>query len=309
MELIYRAHLSSTRQAARRALQRARNGCIHAFQRVCGGLVYGMPAWLDRVCETRTDRYAVANVQQLVPTAARYSPKSLWRQKDYLEKSIYLHRAKHVRELRACAQKLERAAAQIRLGGRPIIFAPLHIVSDVIPVLVVASMNLGCSHATVISSHGQGVALGPFEADSLKGLNLNLTQLDPLTLNSGEFKAAIQAIKQDRTHFVVFPDILPEITYRLNRKSMRTFDCSLFGRPAKLHSGLNDIARLAGATALFFCLIEQGGQLDIDILASVPAEQLPEQGPRVIEAAIRQHAEQWLLWHSPSLFYFNPSEP
>jgi hypothetical protein len=308
IELVYRAHFFGARQAVRQALDGMWHRGARYFNRVFHGLPWRLPGWLDRLCETPAERYAAANFQSLMQSTERYSPKSLWRQKDYLEKSLYFHRAQQVRALRACAQKLERAAAEIRLGGQPILFAPLHVVSDVLAVLVVASMNLGHNHATAISSHGQGVALGPLEAESLKGLNINLTQMDPLALKPGEFKAAIKAIKQHRTHFVVFPDILPEITYRLNRKSMRTYDCSLFGRPAKLHSGLNDIARLSGATALFFCLMEKDGQLDIDILQAVPAAKLTEEGPRVIEAAIRKHARQWLLWHSPSLFYFNPAD-
>lgn len=308
IELVYRANFVSARQAVREALQARWNRSARYFNRVFYCLTWLVPTCMDRLRETHADRYAAANFQLLMQSAERYSPKSLWRKKNYLEKSIYFHRAKQVRELRACAQKLELAAAEIRLSGRPVLFAPLHTVSDVIPVLVVASMSLGHSHATAISSHGQCAALGPLEAESLKGLKINLTQMDPLDLKPGEFKAAIAAIKHHRTNFVVFPDILPEITYRLNHKSMRTYDCSLFGRPAKLHSGVNDIARLSGATALFFCLIEKDGNLDIDILESVPAAKLIAEGPRVIEAAIRKHATQWLLWHSPSLFYFNPSD-
>lgn len=305
VELIYRALFANLQQCLREALDSAWDRSARYWDLLAYGLARLMPARLNRLRHNEMDRLADANFQWLMRAPDGYCPRVLWKKKYHLEKAIYFHRAKKVAELRACAQKLERVAAEIRLSGRPVIFAPLHTLSDVTSVLVVGSMR---GHATAISSHGQCDLLGPREAESLIGLKINLKQLDPLAMSSREFKASIQSIKENRTNFILFPDILPEITFRLNRKSMRTYDCTLFGRPAKLHSGLNDIARLSGATALFFCLIEKDGRLDLDILAPVPAAQLTEEAPRVIEAAIRKHAKYWLLWHSPSLFYFNPSD-
>ena len=86
---------------------------------------------------------------------------------------------------------------------------------------------------------------------------------------------------------------------------MRTCDCSLFGRPAHLHSGLNELARLSQSQVVFFGLYSDHGHLRLAIFGHSPSDELPSRTPAIIEQALRDYPQAWLLWYSPSFFYFN----
>ncbi|HDO1313432.1 hypothetical protein ACE1B4_07990 [Aeromonas veronii] len=255
---------------------------------------------------------ATSNKQLVLPYAPP-SPKDaschdlihyrLWMQKKYLDRSLYYHNKNLIHELTVAATQLQQHIDAITKTGHPVILAPLHTISDVVVGTLCSYLNTG--QVLIISNH-ENESIGMDEVSKLNAHNMQL--LNPQKIGVSELKRIIKQVKQHQSLFVIYPDVTPEITARLSRKAMRTFDCELFARKARLHSGLADLAKMTKATVLFFCLVEKQRTLAVDVVGTLPWHEILSASPKLIEQTIQAHADQWLLWHSPSLFYFNSAD-
>ncbi|MGL4754939.1 MAG: hypothetical protein ACRCXB_21420 [Aeromonadaceae bacterium] len=232
-----------------------------------------------------------------------FEHEALWKKKVYLDKCLYHYNNKLTLELIAAAKKLQIEMEKIQLGGDPVILAPLHTVSDV--VVGTLCSYLDTEKILIISNHDYH-SIGPDEKVKLDAQKMQL--INPKQLNIPTLKSIIRKVKSHENVFVLYPDVPPEVTWKLSGKSMRTFDCKLFSRQARLHSGLSELAKMTKAKVLFFCMVDKGGVLDVVISGVLPWNLIAERSPTIIENAIRQYSEQWLLWHTPSLFYFNSAD-
>jgi hypothetical protein len=223
----------------------------------------------------------------------------LWRKKAYLEKALHARNPTLIQEMTACGAELNRHLLALGEASGAIILAPMHMVSDIVAGSI-------CSFVSrpifAISTHRQG-SVGASEATFLA--DHRITLLDPGSNSGAKLKSAILATKRLQSFLVVYPDVPPEVSLHLTKKPMRTFSCEIFGKPALLHSGISELANLANAQVVFFCLTEIEGKLAVEITATLPANRLLAQMPAVIEAAIARYPQNWLLWHFSSLFYFN----
>lgn len=250
----------------------------------------------------KRDSQANINMQWVKPGAKHHAHLTLWAKKRCLEKAFYFHNKSLLREVKMCAVKLQAQVEVLRATGTPVIFAPMHTISDMLAAMVCGFVTPG--NLAIISSHKTN-SLGPDEAAGYAALNMTLVKFHPVDSNPVVLKQILRSVKNHSTNLLVYPDVLPEVTERVFKKSMRTTDCKMFDRPAKIHSGLSELSRMAGATVIFFCLFERDGKLDIDILDQVQFAHVPEATPNIIQRAITSYPYVWLLWHSPSFFYFN----
>lgn len=227
----------------------------------------------------------------------------LWQKKTFLDKCLYFYNNQLTSELISAANKLQSEVDIIKADGFPVILAPLHTVSDV--VVGTLCSYIKADNILIISNHDYH-SIGPEEEAKLKVQKMQL--INPKHLSVTVLKKIIKKIKTHESVFVIYPDVPPEVTWKLSRKSMRTYDCSLFYRKARLHSGLAEMAKMAKAKVLFFCLHDQEGILDVEILGALSWDVITERSPDLIEQSIRRYSSQWLLWHTPSLFYFNSAD-
>jgi hypothetical protein len=247
-------------------------------------------------------RYAINNVYSALGKSYKVNHNRLWAEKKLKETLLYLNNEHIIGQLRRCADELECYLRENVNDERPVILSPLHMVSDVL-----ASVMCGFTspqETLVISTHKDD-ALGSGEDASLHRMGIRLKKLDPARVDSTTLRRALRAVKDKKSKLVIFADAPAEITLTLTGKQMRTYDCLLFNRPAHLHSGLNELARLSDARVVFFGLYCRSGRLHLKIFGLAEASELPMLVPAFVEQALKSYPESWLLWYSPSLFYFN----
>ena len=235
----------------------------------------------------------------------RRHDERLWARKKCLEKSGYHGEPGLIAHIRDCGQTLRDYVAAT-CPGRPLIFAPLHTVSDRIAAAV---CSLGpARHATVVSAYAAD-ALGKDEMHSVALLGTKLDRLMVADLKAAEFRRRIKAVSEGRSHLVVFPDALPEFTSAMAGRPMRTRKIDIFKRPGRLHAGLEVLSKASKAVVVYFALYEARGCLRIDVLGSLNWDGIASSGASMIEEGIRRHWRFWLLWRCRSLFYMNPESP
>lgn len=181
------------------------------------------------------------------------------------------------------------------------VLTPLHMVSDRLSALLCAGLRT--QPTWVVSSFRAG-DVGPHEARATAGLPLH--HLHPSALEGSAVRDVIRHCRQGTGQLVVFPDIPPEATQHLFNRTMRSVPARLFGRDARLHCGLADLARLIDTPLVYFSLQVVKHRLQLKVLGLVHASAVATTGASLIERGLREHPEQWLLWNSPSFFYFHP---
>lgn len=213
-------------------------------------------------------------------------------------------RSNQVRQqLARCSEQLDSVVAPLHAAGTPVILAPLHMVSDVLCGIIAANVTPG--KATVIVSSSIQVETLNAQARQLGGVNLSYCSIhSDSKLIAGGLMAAIEEASALRTNIVVFPDITPDYTLNTNETRSAKFPCRLFGRPAKLHSGIIRLARMLSAQVVFYHL-HYDRQIKIHIEPPVPAKALKKRMPEIIEACITRHPDDWMLWHAHSLYFIN----
>lgn len=250
-----------------------------------------------------SDNVAQANASFLLGAKMRRNHnRKLLIRKDCLEKSAYHCEPGLIEHIRDCGKVLRDYVSEFA-PGRPVIFAPVHTVSDRIAAVVCSLGPAG--QATVVSAYAADV-LGKDEMDVFAAVGGRMDRLTTANLRGTELRHHLRALTDGRAHLVVFPDALPEFTSALAGRSMRTKRVEIFGRPGRLHSGLEVLSRASRAVVVYFALYEARGRLSIDILSSLNWNEIESSEASIIEVAIRKHWRVWLLWRCRSLFYMNP---
>ncbi|AHG19284.1 ABC transporter [Chania multitudinisentens RB-25] len=204
-------------------------------------------------------------------------------------------------QLERCKAELNAVVEPLHQAGSPVVLAPLHMVSDVLAGMVGGGVYPG--QATVIVS--ASVEIYQEEARRQGGVNLSYCSIhDDNRAIAGNLMTAIMEAVEHQRNIMIFPDITPDYTVNTNDAETAKLNCTLFNRSANLHSGIIRIARALSAQVVFYYLYYDKG-IKIHIYPVVPARSLKTKLPEIIETSITQHPEDWLLWHSHSLFFIN----
>lgn len=256
---------------------------------------------LSPVCRSQ-HVLALANARRITKSEPHVNHIRLWSEKKLKEMLLYMNDEQTIAQLRDCAHELETYMQANLSNDKPIIFSPLHMISDVLASVMCGFIS--ANETLVISTHKDDT-LGGNEAASLNKMGVNLVKLDPEFTDTLALRHLLRNVKARTSQLVIFADAPSEITLTLTGKQMRTYDCPLFGRPAHLHSGLNELARLSQSQVVFFGLYSERGCLRLAIFGHAQPEELPSRTPSIIEQALQQFPQAWLLWYTPSFFYFN----
>jgi hypothetical protein len=209
--------------------------------------------------------------------------------------------------LELCADKL-RAFIDENNISKQLIYAPLHMVSDILPTVlagIVANKKIN-----VISVHSEHVNLIDRQQNNIYGVSIE--QFNPAIMRGDKgtaFSDLVSSLINNESNLVVFPDALPECTSRYTSKSMKTHEIILFGRKSHIHSGVNSFSRLLKEPILIYCLFfnEENKRLDVDILGCVDFYDVENATPVLIECGISKYSSEWIMWHYASFFGFNVS--
>jgi len=206
-----------------------------------------------------------------------------------------------ISQLDDCARLLDRVVKPLHQDKKPVVLAPMHMVSDILTGIVASKVYPG--HGTVIVSANADYYT---QQDRLRG-GVNLTYCSIHDNAQGIAKnimAACMTAMENRTNIIVFPDIVPDYTYSSDQGKSSKLQCRLFGRPANLHNGVERMAKMLSAEVVFYYLYYDRG-IKIHIHPPVSAESVSDFLPVIIEKSIRDKPHDWLLWHLHSLYFIN----
>lgn len=205
------------------------------------------------------------------------------------------------RQIACCARELDAVVSPLHQQQIPVILAPLHSVSDVLAAMVGASVT-PYKAGVIVSSSAE---LYDQHARELGGVALSYYSIhqDSTALASG-LTSLVADVVAGEQNMILFPDITPDYTQQAEGALSAKLSCRLFGRPARLHNG---IVRLAGAMSaqVVFYHLSYDRALRIHIHSPVNAREVAQTLPRVIEQTLQEYPQEWLLWHSHSLYFIN----
>ncbi|MBW7981696.1 ABC transporter [Enterobacillus tribolii] len=204
-------------------------------------------------------------------------------------------------ELKQCADQLNQIVEPLHQNGSPVILAPMHMVSDILAGIVGSMVYPG--KATVVVSSSAEIYQ---EQDRAMG-GVNLTYCSIHSDNrmiAGNLMDSIMEAADHQRNIMIFPDITPDYTLDTNETRAGKLNCTLFNRPAHLHSGIIRLARVLSAQVVFYNLYYDKG-IKIHIEPPVAARELKKKMPVIIEESITRHPADWLLWHAHSLYFIN----
>ncbi|CAI2488895.1 Uncharacterised protein [Serratia ficaria] len=216
--------------------------------------------------------------------------------------AVYAHNGPLLEQLARCSARLNRVVEPLHRAGVPVILAPMHTVSDVLAALVGADVYPG--RATVIVS---GDVQQHFQRAPAHGWRQRLDCCsihDDQRRVAGKLAQAVLEAADHRRNIILFPDITPDYTLHGNSGPTAKLACRLFHRPAQLHSGIVRLSRALRAQMVCYSLYYDRG-IHIRIDEPVAAENIRLALPGLVEQAMVRHADDWLLWHSHSLFFIN----
>ena len=204
-------------------------------------------------------------------------------------------------QLAACTQQLDSQVRVLHEAGSPVILAPLHMVSDVLAGMVGANAYPG--QATVVVS--ASAEAYEEQARQMGGVNISYCSIhaDSRAI-AGNLMDAIMEAAEHKRNIMIFPDITPDYTVNNQMAETAKISCQLFDRPANLHSGIIRIARALSAQVVFYYLYYDK-EIKINIYPALSAREVKSKLPELIETSMTQHPQDWLLWHSHSLFFIN----
>ncbi|GAB1437619.1 ABC transporter [Providencia sp.] len=208
-----------------------------------------------------------------------------------------------ISQIQACTRQLDEVVAPLHQQKIPVILAPLHMVSDVLATIVGAGTTP--RNATVIAS--SSAEQNKFDSDSriLGGINLSYCTIHQEEKSlARELMTLMAEIGSGTKNMIIFPDITPDFTIHAGEGAINKLPCRLFNRPAKLHSGIVRLSSVISAQVVFYNLYYKNG-IRINIHTPISAKEITTQMPIIIENAIRDYPNDWLLWHSHSLYFIN----
>jgi hypothetical protein len=204
-------------------------------------------------------------------------------------------------QLAACTRQLDSQVNALHEAGSPVVLAPLHMVSDVLAGMVGAGAYPG--QATVVVSASAEVY--EEQVRRMGGVNISYCSIhaDSRAI-AGNLMDAIMKAAEHQRNIIIFPDITPDYTINNQRVETAKIPCQLFNRPASLHSGIVRIARALSAQVVFYYLYYDK-EIKIHIYPALNSREVKNKLPELIETSMTQHPQDWLLWHSHSLFFIN----
>lgn len=204
-------------------------------------------------------------------------------------------------QLDDCAALLDAWVKPYHQAGKPVILAPMHFLSDILAGIVASKVHPG--KGTVVVSANAGAYE---EQDRLRGgVTLSYCSIHRSSegIASGLARACMDATAL-KTNMIIFPDIVPEYTYSSGVDRSSKLKCRLFNREAHLHNGISRLAKLLHADVIFYHIYYDAG-IKINILPAVSANEVSNKLPAIVEQVIKDHPQDWLLWHLHSLYFIN----
>lgn len=215
---------------------------------------------------------------------------------------VYAHNAQLLSQLARCSAQLNRVVEPLHRAGEPVLLAPMHTVSDVLAALVGAGVYPGRATVIVSGDAQEYVRQAPAHQWQ-QDLDYCSIHDDRRLIADKLAQAMLEAADHGR-NIILFPDITPDYTLNSNKDPSAKQACRLFNRPAQLHSGIVRLSRALRAQVVFYSLYYDHG-VHIYIDEPVAAENVSQVLPGIVERAMTRHADDWLLWHSHSLFFIN----
>lgn len=216
--------------------------------------------------------------------------------------AVYAHNAQLLHQLAQCSAQLDRVVEPLHRAGNPVLLAPMHTVSDVLATLVGAGVYPGQATVIVSGDAQEYVRQAPAH-QWLQRLDYCSIHDDRRLIADKLAQAMLEAAEHER-NIILFPDITPDYTLNAKKDPSAKQACRLFNRPAQLHSGVVRLSHALRAQVVFYSLYyDRGVQIHID--EPVAAENINHVLPGIVERAMVRHADDWLLWHSHSLFFIN----
>lgn len=206
-----------------------------------------------------------------------------------------------LRQMQACTRQLDKIVAPLVQQKIPVVLAPLHSVSDILAAMVGAGVTPGKASVVVSSSAERYTSLARKTGSvalSYCSIHQDNTQL------ASELMSLITDMTAGQQNMIIFPDITPDYTVQTHEAQSGKIACRLFSRPAKLHRGVVRLSRIMSAQVIFYHLYYQQG-IKIKIYAPLPAKNVAVKMPTIIENTMRNYPNDWLLWHSHSLYFIN----
>ncbi|PXW41377.1 hypothetical protein DET57_11551 [Klebsiella oxytoca] len=206
-----------------------------------------------------------------------------------------------LRQMQACTQELNAVVAPLVAQKTPVVLAPLHCVSDILAAMVGAGVTPGKA-SVVVSSSAESYTVA---SRAMGGVALSYCSIhqDNTSLAS-ELMALMTNVSEGRENMIIFPDIPADYTVQTHEAQSGKISCRLFGRPAKLHNGVQRFSRIVSAQVVFYHLYYQRG-IKIKIYSPLSPKEVAATLPTIIENTLRDYPQDWLLWHSHSLYFIN----
>ncbi|ELM1620451.1 TPA: hypothetical protein N2F56_001296 [Salmonella enterica] len=206
-----------------------------------------------------------------------------------------------LQQIDCCAEELRRTVNDVVDAGTPLILAPLHMVSDVAAVIVASKANPIKSTVVVSSNANEWNA----RARAQGNIDVDYCSVEQTAQDIGlSLATACIDVSEGTRGLIVFADMVPDYSMRKSDKTQDTFLCRMFDRPAHLHNGLIRLSKVTKADVIFFHLYYDQ-QIKIRVLPAVSYKNVRNQLPGVIEQAITQFSQDWLLWHQHCLYFIN----
>jgi hypothetical protein len=222
--------------------------------------------------------------------------------KEYIDLAIYYRNRQLTASLQELGIALGRYVEPLRRAGRPVIYAPFHMESDAIALVLAGISSKQMTY--VVSTYSKG-HFGADEANTFATLGVEMDHFHPETQQTRGGKGLLQVIKEVRRRsasLVVFADAIPEYTNKITKAPMRESEVELFGRRQRIHSGLSDLARSVGGVAVFFYVAFSNGRLVLNIIGTSEHTGINYYMATQLERALRTHPSSWMLWHYTSFF-------
>lgn len=206
-----------------------------------------------------------------------------------------------LRQIQRCSNELDAVIVPLHRAKTPVILAPLHSISDILAAMVGASVTPGKASVVVSASAG----LYNQHDRELGGVKLSYCSIhqEDKALASN-LMSLITDVAVGEQNMIIFPDISPDYTLQAEGALAAKFPCRLFGRAAKLHNGVIRLSGMISAQVVFYHLVYDH-ELHIHIYPPVAAKEVADVMPGIIEQTLQEHPQDWLLWHSHSLYFIN----
>lgn len=206
-----------------------------------------------------------------------------------------------IAQLAQCSLQLDEIVKPLHQAGTPVILAPMHMVSDILAGIVAG--NTYPNKGTVIVSVNAEMYQ---EQDRVRGgINLSYCSIHGNNESiAGNLVGACMEALDHKTNIIIFPDIVPDYTEQAGAAHSSKIKCHLFERPAHIHSGVVRLAKMISASVVMYYLYYEDG-IKIHIYPVMNDKEVREKLPELIESAIKNNPQDWLLWHLHSLYFFN----